>query len=299
MGPKGNTNFAIVHDLTTDGIYEQLTGTPDDPESRGPGGIVDTILANNQYWLVDLGPETMLRICQEETGAAVRNLQGVIITHAHADHSGGLASLAWRTFFVEKTRPVLVFAEECEEMLHHQLVELSCGSSPGLLRQLDREVGLRDFFLMHAMARGGGGVSYFGPLAVRRMVASHNIWRAEDGHIRPFPGVSVSLSFAGDGGKVLFSGDTAVPISGVDAYDLTLHDCQFYLDPPDGNEVHCPYSLLKDAVAPAVRDKIWLSHTEVPESVFKDGFRWASKDTILILDKQKVEVIQAPGNPCG
>lgn len=254
-GDAGDTNFAIIPDMAESvNGYEALMSHP--------------------YWLVDIGPETMLKICGAWPGmpSTVHNLQGIILTHAHADHAGGLSSLAWRLRFIEKRKVGLVLHKALLPIIQAQTVELLHNNRSESALTLD------DFFDMDVMDFGTSvrdtnlWLSFF--------PVDHNIGC----HPEDFPALGVKVTK--DGKQVVFSGDTATPIQPylVREADVIFHDVQFY-DPGSPKAVHCAYPALKGMVDPEYRSKVYLAHTlwEPPKECFEDGFKWASKGTLVKL----------------
>jgi len=279
IGSAGNTNFALVPGLTQEDVESHWDG--DDER------LVTDILRNHPYWLLDCGTETVARLCgaydREEPRLPeprIQNLQGVIITHCHNDHVAGLIPLAWRTHFVEEMRLPVIVSRYAQEILEQQLVELrytshdhmeALGHAPGdrqdvpLSTYFDlryQEVPTKPVFL------GGLGVEFF--------------W--VDHGIMGFPSFGVAVEH--EGTRVVFSGDTAVPIPPVHFQYPVFHDCQFYKDIGSLNIVHCPFAALKVVPNPG---KVWLTHTTGPsQEAGAMGFHWARKNSVLAFSEERV-----------
>ncbi len=281
--PTGNTNFAIVPGLDASAVSDaHLTPDP-----------IGDILSNFPYWLLDCGPETAIRLCGGTLPHArplLKNLMGILITHTHTDHTGGLAMIAWRGHFIEKIRPKLVYAVDCEDMLMQQLVELHGWASPGLIHALRRAPTLHDFFDLQCACPAT--LTGLGTMMATPREVNHNIFGTINGEFRGFPGVSWGVHVDDSDTRVLFSGDTAVPLPRdlVAAHTATFHDVQFY-DDGSPSAVHCPYEELAASMPDHVqRSTVWLSHYTAPSwAVSEDGgFRWAQQDTIITVANGKV-----------
>lgn len=239
----GNTNFAIVkHDSLADS---------------------KSLLQNNPFWLVDCGPETVLTLVKND---AVKNLQGIFLTHIHTDHTGGLASLAYRLKFIEKFKVPLLVPSEIIPLLTQQLVELF------YLGQEGDPSDLQTFFDVHLL---GPDISYAGlvppwPFKVTFFPVDHSIPN--------FPCFGIRLTTLSSK-QILFSGDTAFPVKGESDTTVIFHDVQTYT--PKG--VHCPYSELQKAFTLGIRHKVVLCHTDYQTSFVLDGFGHAGQwDNFLI-----------------
>ena len=166
------------------------------------------------YWLVDCGPDTVRTIVDAN---ACSNLEGILITHAHADHSGGLASLAWRLKFVEHKKIPLIAAEPVMRMIESQCIEL----------KYVKGMNDSDLSAFYEVANDVSFASFF--------PVDHGI----DGF--PSYGIVVKL----DGMQAVFSGDTVKPLDAdlIRSSDIVFHDVTF--KEHDGIGVHCPLSVLE------------------------------------------------------
>lgn len=263
MGNAGNTNFAIFPDVPDDflGTHRQYRDLADLP-----------------FWLVDCGPETMLQICGCLPGYAsiLHNLQGIILTHLHADHAGGLASLAWRLKFIEQMQPWLIVPEDLWPMLEMQLVELRY-HNPVSTKENGGPFGLDAYFKCKQLE------SVFGTagITIKPFPVDHNIIVDEQ---HPFPAFGLNIQ-CGDA-VLVFSGDTAdvLPLDRLNDAHIIFHDCQFYTDGKDGKHVHAPYHALAE-LPEEVRQKTYLAHTiqEPPPEAFAAGFQWASRSRFILV----------------
>lgn len=255
---NGNTNFAVVPGYNNDLLSES---------GQSAEGRVRDILAHYPWYLVDCGPETMLWLCSstEFDSPVLANLKGIFITHTHDDHCGGLNSLAWRLFFVQKACPVPLYTAEGNiNGLVCRLFELKFMNSR-VLSDRHRTQELLEgapswptrFPLDAFYVANSRDSARFGEDNEHRFE-----WFPVDHNIVNFPSYALRMKL--DSGRefnahrVTFSGDTAYPLaqSLIDHSDAVYHDVQTYLDPPDGYEVHCPLSSLSAAVPEESREKI-------------------------------------------
>jgi ribonuclease BN (tRNA processing enzyme) len=102
-----------------------------------------------------------------------------------------------------------------------------------------------------------------------------------------FPAFGYAVKTLDGKTTIVFSGDTAfpLPMDIIAGADIVIHDVQFYNDGTKGDHVHCPYRLLRDAVPPEHRHKVWLTHTghELPPEALADGFTKLFRNGTMIV----------------
>lgn len=76
---------------------------------RAPNPSPLTLDGTNTYvvggWVVDPGPEDAGHLDAVEAAVGGDGIEGIVLTHSHADHAEGAPALAERAFGVEVTRP--------------------------------------------------------------------------------------------------------------------------------------------------------------------------------------------------
>lgn len=271
VGNHGNTNFALIPNFDKGWLDGRMGNTPGTPEWSGPFDRIADLLGKFPFYLIDCGPETALRLCGVfDEVPVVHNLEGIFLTHTHDDHSGGLKSLAYRTRFIEGTKPKLIFPVDLEGLLDRQMAELDYlnPTVPG------QEHGIQFFYdtsrhVLHNVFKAEG-------FKMQAFPVDHNCFNHKG---EPFPAFGYTVT-TDTGKKVVFSGDTAFPIGNLELWDaeLIVHDVQFYAphNPAAAHQsyVHCPYTQLRDWTPPKHRHKVWLTHTghTLPPEVKADGF---------------------------
>lgn len=90
------------------GVWLQVLGSggPEITDKRASSGYL--VWADGRARiLVDMGPGSMLRY--EKSGARVEDLDVVLLTHLHVDHSADLPALVKASFFTERTRDLPIY----------------------------------------------------------------------------------------------------------------------------------------------------------------------------------------------
>jgi len=88
------------------GVQVLGSGGPEATDKRASSGYL--IWQNGKARiLVDIGPGSMLRY--EQSGARIEDLDVILITHLHVDHSGDLPALLKAAYFTDRTRELPVY----------------------------------------------------------------------------------------------------------------------------------------------------------------------------------------------
>lgn len=90
------------------GVWLQVLGSggPELTDQRASSGYL-VWQDGRARILVDMGPGSMLRY--EQSGARVQDLDVILLTHLHVDHSADLPALIKAAFFTERTRDLAVY----------------------------------------------------------------------------------------------------------------------------------------------------------------------------------------------
>lgn len=251
--------------------------------SLGHGGGVPNPYGNTNFliypdgqdpWLLDCGPDTARKILQEEIP-----VQGILLTHLHDDHSGGLKSLAYNDKYKTGFRRKLVYPARLQEGLDQQFCEMQYFSAH---YKLDRDWSA--YFQpqsMHPCTWVDLGGASATPFPVH-----HGLWSVDtDDRDTSIPSQYEMPAFgwivqSKGGDRVMFSGDTYEPVDYLVDWlqkptnRYCIHDVQFYDNGNNGSHVHCPYKHLRDAVPADLRHKVLLTHygATLPSEARVDGF---------------------------
>ena len=90
------------------GVWLQVLGSggPEITDQRASSGYLIWHDGKARV-LVDIGPGSMLRF--EQSGAQLEDLDLILLTHLHVDHSGDLPGLVKAAFFSERTRDLPIY----------------------------------------------------------------------------------------------------------------------------------------------------------------------------------------------
>ncbi|TCV90574.1 MBL fold metallo-hydrolase [Sulfurirhabdus autotrophica] len=100
----------------SDGVWMQVLGSggPEMTDQRASSGYL-VWQDGHARILVDMGPGSMLRY--EQSGARIEDLDVVLLTHLHVDHSADLPTLIKAAFFTERTRSLPIFGPTGNEVM--------------------------------------------------------------------------------------------------------------------------------------------------------------------------------------
>lgn len=208
--------------------------------------------------LVDMGPGSMLRF--EQSGARVEDLEVILLTHLHVDHSADLPALIKAAYFTERTRDLPLYGPTGNALMPDTaaFVQALFAQPAGAYRYLDGYLNGDESFrlLPHNVSAEGAEVQ-----AV--MTGQGFTITAVSVHHGPIPALAWRVDI---GGRALaFSGDMngdqhTLPklAAGVDV--LVAHHAV-----PEGAEgaarnLHMPPSVIGEIAAEARVKRLVLSH---------------------------------------
>ncbi|WP_243734868.1 MBL fold metallo-hydrolase [Paenibacillus turpanensis] len=167
-------------------------------------------------------------------------IDGILITHLHADHVGGLEEIALKMKYVHHQKPVLFITKPLAEQLWQYTLR------GGMENPAEQLFSLDDFFEIRYLEEGVAAELYPG-LTAELIRTEHIVGK-----------LSYSILF---NSKLFYSSDTLFnPELLLHMYEARgckyiLHDCQLY-DPP---AVHCTLSQLL-TLPEELQQIIWLYH---------------------------------------
>lgn len=296
MGPYGDSNYALIPNVPEgedSNDTSQIQGEHYSDEDR-----TIRLLAKYPYWLIDCGPQTAAWLCggyglvtPEKSTLMIQNLKGIMFTHAHTDHMGGLPMLLWRFIFVEKVKPTIIVHYEleasirriCDEVRYWngaQLQTLLPSDVQGLPANQERFRPELDRFVHLLFATTGARKLERFPGEAYPLFDTLELFRV-DHNIDGTPAFGIKVTPHGGGPAFVFSGDSARPIPELaDANNIVFHDCQTY-NPDRATAVHCHLDWLDEAVPKIHRRRVYLVHT-TKKPAECEGFQWAPRFSVLV-----------------
>lgn len=225
---------------------------------------------NNKYLLIDCG--TDIRFSLQDAGVTYKDIDGVYISHAHADHIGGLEFLGFARYFTKKA------------------MEVGGAPNPLPLSKFYAERGLVRSIWDHSLRGGMEGLegidadidTYFDVVPVDKN--SHFVWEGlkfdmvQSLHISAKYCIvdSFGLMFTDDNGKrVYITTDVQfAPETSMKAYyeesDVIIHDCETMYK----SGVHSHYDSLR-TLPPNIKSKMRLIHYQ--DNVLDEWDGWVQK----------------------
>lgn len=240
--------------LTFIGAGSAFTLPPDNYQSN-----MLLTAADGQRLLLDCGSD--VRMGLHELGLGYADIDGVYISHLHADHVGGLEWLGFATRFnPNTTKPDLWVAEALQNDLWNKVL------AGGMSSLSDEEATLASFFNVHPVPAGQGFA--WSETAFTLVPTLH----VQNGR-RPMP--SYGLFWAVGPHKIFLTTDAQyTPDRFAEHFaqaDLIFHDCETAQRP---SGVHAHYQELCQLPAD-IKAKMWLYHYnpgELPNATAA-GFR--------------------------
>lgn len=97
--------------LLSDGkIHVVLCGTAAALPDRDRAGPCTAVIADGQFWLVDVGPSSWRNV--DQLNLPVSKLSGVLITHFHSDHIGDLGEAITQSWIAGRSKPLDVYGPQ-------------------------------------------------------------------------------------------------------------------------------------------------------------------------------------------
>lgn len=230
---------------------------------------------SGKHLLLDCGSD--IRFSMKQAGYTLADIDALYVSHAHADHIGGIEYLAFSTFFNPKLkRSIDLFcASVLSGPLWTQSLKGGLDSIEGMM------VDLTHYFNLRRIPKNRHfvweGIRFDLIQVVHAMV---------DKTIKPSYGLMISQP---GGPKVFWTSDTQFCPRQIEAFygqaDLILHDCE---TSPYPSGVHAHYSDMK-MLKPEDRIKMVLYHYHpgAPEQLdaVADGFKgFARKGDVFTID---------------
>lgn len=215
--------------------------------------------------LIDCGSQAQFAL--EEIGIHNGNvgkeIDGVYISHLHADHVGSMEWLALVTYFNPASKRPKLFG------IRNILSELWSKTLRGGLETLEGKMAnLTDFFEVH-------------PVAINKSFAWENLLFTPVQTVHVVSGMKIQHSYGliiqekGKTGKIFFSTDMQfAPYQMRKMYgtvETIFHDCE---TSPFKSGVHAHYDDLKN-LPTEIKEKMWLYHYQPnpPQKPAEDGFQ--------------------------
>jgi ribonuclease BN (tRNA processing enzyme) len=220
------------------------------------------IRKNDKNLLLDCGSD--IRFSYTEAGYRLTEINGIYVSHLHADHVGGIEGVAFSNFFsYPQKRPTLFSAASLVGPLWNQSLKGGLESIEG------RRMDLTGYFDVHRIPKNGffiwEGIR-FDLVQVVHVMAERSIKHS----------YGLMISENSNSPKIFWTSDTQFCPNQIRSFytsaDLILQDCE---TSPFHSGVHAHYEELK-TLDPAVKAKMHLYHYQ-PGTIAKldapgDGF---------------------------
>lgn len=242
------------------------------------------IMKNGKNFLLDIGTDA--RFALADLGMKATDIDAFTITHAHADHCGGMEWLAFSTKFIPNHPKPKLYG--VGGLLHDVWNKTLSGGMDFIQGSFPT---LNDYFDVHAIKETEGftweGI-LFKPI---KTVHVMNDYKVADSYGYLIMDLETKY-------KVFFTGDTQFNlddlIPGYVFADLILHECE---TSAFASGVHCHYNQLIKLI-PEFKEKIRLYHYQPnpTQDPIKDGFLGFVQKGVVFLDlkaNEKVSNIMA------
>ena len=207
--------------------------------------------------LVDMGPGSMLRY--EQSGAHIEDLDVILLTHLHVDHSGDLPALVKASYFSDRSRDLPVYGPSGNSLMPDTaaFVQSLFADPQGAFRYLAGYLTGEESFrlLPHVISADGK--------TVRQVFQDGYRVSAVPVHHGPIPALAWRVDI---GGKALvFSGDMngddhTLPVLAAGADVLVAHHAIPEEATGAARNLHMPPSVIGEIAAQAKVKRLVLSH---------------------------------------
>jgi hypothetical protein len=212
--------------------------------------------------LIDCGGD--VRHALAKAGLGAKDIDGLYVSHLHADHIGGIEWLGFSRYFSQGPKPDLFINERLATNLWEQSLRGGMASHQGVVLTLDHF-----FKTVHRIAHNSG--FKWGQTDCRLVQTVHYM----DGYeIVPSYGLIMKIDGKPEVGEVFLTTDTQfAPNQIMDFYQrasIIFQDCE---TSNYKSGVHAHYTELK-TLPPDIRKRMWLYHYQdgpLPDAV-GDGF---------------------------
>lgn len=157
------------------------------------------LAADESYWLIDAGDGAGDQLAR--VNVSLLQIDGVVISHLHPDHFGGLAALIARRWFLRSTQPLTIYGPPgIEQLVDGFIAALAPAERVGLGLRHDRLAPAAG--TVHVVTVRGGDTFELGDVEVLAI---------ENSHFEPDSDTqsqSLSLRFQRGGYAIGYTGDT-------------------------------------------------------------------------------------------
>lgn len=238
---------------------EPMTGNPVGPSD-------DALLSKHnkhyKHLLYDAG-ET----CSEALnhfGMVPQDLDSIYISHLHGDHSGGIESIAFKTYFQVHQYGKNKFGSMKPNLIgHHSILRDGWDTSwKGGLQSIQGETNSLESYFTTTYLQDNDTFDFYG----NTMKPIQTVHVVDNRRIVP----SYGMMFDADGKTVFISGDSQFAPNQMLTYfqqsDVIFHDCEF-ADYP--NSVHAQFHQLS-GLHEIIKSKMWLYHYSLGQKTYEE-----------------------------
>lgn len=239
------------------GVQVLGSGGPESTDQRASSGYL--VWQNGKARvLVDMGPGSMLRY--EQSGARIEDLDVVLLTHLHVDHSADLPALIKAAFFTERKRDLPIYGPTGNAVMPDTVafVQSMFAAPSGSFRYLAGYLSGEGGFKLIPM-----NVSAIGTAVQQVMEDQQFKISASPVHHGALPSLAWRIDIGGR--SVAFSGDTSGEDStlpnlaaGVDL--LVAHNAAPQGADSSVRKLHMPPSVIGEIAVAAKTNQLVLSH---------------------------------------